>query len=366
MNTVSNARSATCFDKVKTFFVEKWSKVEAVKGPLESVEKEWFSQRLTRFYRGAAEGYVMNNNGLESTNKVFKDRGTIHERMPILEFLPAVQKWVGFKSARRDSLNVNYVSMALDRPDILLKDMTEGYNLIKTKINFINVQDYHIGVTDNRIDGEVFNYELAKQLFEHYKNDDYNSMDQYTAFQQHVHIIDPNRKCNCYEFGREFKCKHSLCVQILVDKIPVDPSAKTILLGQRRKPGRPKKAAGRYVIQEYNMRRADEQHPGDHMDGDDHDDEDDGNFNFHEENRHDMVLHADNKPVEPARKKMRVQEDEEAEVDEAGQARSKPSPMNNIDVIDENVIDESEDTGYDSRDDDEFYGEFNEEYDFNE
>ena len=78
----------------KTFFVEKLSKVEAAKGPLESIKKEWFSQRLTRFYRGAAEGYVMNNNGLKSTKKVFRDRGTIREHMPILKFLPAVQRWV--------------------------------------------------------------------------------------------------------------------------------------------------------------------------------------------------------------------------------------------------------------------------------
>ena len=123
----------------------------------------------------------MNNNGLESTNKVFKDRSTLHERMPIIKFLPAVRKWVGTQSRRRDPGNINCVSITMHKPDILLKDMTNGYNLMKSKMRFYKVQDHSIGVTNDKIGDEPFSNELAKEVFEQYENDDYESMDQFCA-----------------------------------------------------------------------------------------------------------------------------------------------------------------------------------------
>lgn len=68
------------------FFLWKRSLVPQAKVPLDSIKKEWCSHRLTRFHRGSTDGYVMNNNGLESTNKVFKDSGTLMKRTAILEY----------------------------------------------------------------------------------------------------------------------------------------------------------------------------------------------------------------------------------------------------------------------------------------
>ena len=292
LNNLSNARSLVCFGKVKDLFVEKWSKVPEAQHPLENIKKEWFSPRLTRFYRGAAEGYVMNNNGLESTNRVLKDSGTLHQRMPIVEFLPALKRWVTSQSRRRDPENPNYVKIVLDRPDILLRDMTDGYNLMKSKINFIIVQDHYIAVRSGKIGGVDFNYELAKSVYEQYKNDDYESMQQYVAFQSQVHIVGPDRSCNCYTFGRQFKCSHSLCVQILADNLHVEDTAKTILLGGRRQPGRPKKAAGRYIIQDYDLVRANDQLPANNADAYESDNDeypDERHDDVHKDYYHDYI-----------------------------------------------------------------------------
>ena len=79
-----------CFKKVSSLNLKKWKNVEGAEKPYNKMKNDWRRDRLTRFYRGAAKGCVMNNNGLETTNRVFKDDCTLRERMPIMEILPAV------------------------------------------------------------------------------------------------------------------------------------------------------------------------------------------------------------------------------------------------------------------------------------
>ena len=99
---ISNASTEACFKKVSLLFLEKWEEVEGAEKPYNKMKDYWLSDRLTRFYRGAAEGFVMKNNGLEATNRVFKDECTLRERMPIMEMLPAIVDWIGNVSLRRD------------------------------------------------------------------------------------------------------------------------------------------------------------------------------------------------------------------------------------------------------------------------
>ena len=94
----------------------------------------------------------MNNNGLESYNKVLKDTGTFHERLPVNQLLPALQSWIGNESHRRDPVNVNVIPIALV-PDYELKDKTDGYVLAISKLKFIQIDGHFIAVK-NRIRGK--------------------------------------------------------------------------------------------------------------------------------------------------------------------------------------------------------------------
>jgi hypothetical protein len=69
LNHLSNAVSEECFDKVVKLFKAKWRAIPDATVALDHFEKEWLNHRLTRFYRGAAEGFAMNNNGLEATKR---------------------------------------------------------------------------------------------------------------------------------------------------------------------------------------------------------------------------------------------------------------------------------------------------------
>ena len=205
VDSLSNAKSKDCFDKLVILFRNKWADVEEATIPYERIEF-WFNVRLNRFNRGAAEGFVMNNNGLEATNRVFKDECTFHDRMPILEFLPAVREWMSKVSNRRDPSNPNAVKFAMIAPDLDTKDMTDGYELVKLKVKFIKFKDHSIAVRNNKLSGKEFDIDIAKYLYEKYRESTYVSLSDYQSFQKDVYIITPDRRCNCYTFGRQFKC----------------------------------------------------------------------------------------------------------------------------------------------------------------
>ena len=250
INSLSNAGSEECFTSVVALFKEKWSAIPEAAVPLKHFVKEWLSPRLTRFYRGAAEGYAMNNNGIEGTNKTLKDSATMHELMPILEFIPAMMTWIGMQSSRRDPENVNCIKIAQTPSDLKLNDMTKGCALWKSKAKWVKVDDHYISISESKapITGSI-----ARSAYNQYCESSYSTMDKYNSFQRYVHIVSPDRRCNCYVFGRTFKCQHSTCVKIMIDHIAVPEAAKDVPLGSRRKAGRPPKAQGRYTVQRYEV-----------------------------------------------------------------------------------------------------------------
>ena len=249
LNSLSNAHSEESFEVIINLFVSKWEAIPAAKVLIAYLKKEWFTERLRRFYRGAADGMCMNNNGLEGNNRLLKDTGTFHEQMPILEFLPALKAWIGSESGRRDPANVNCITFAL-KPDIGTKDLTDGWALLQLNIQFIRIQEHYISVEDNTVKGESITKEIAGLLFEQYRSNNFDSFNDYSKFQRHVHIVTPDRTCNCYRYGREFKCPHTIAISILVDRLHVPEVAKGVLVGTRRQSGRPKLALDRYQFQD--------------------------------------------------------------------------------------------------------------------
>lgn len=161
-----------------------------------------------------------------------------------------MQKWIGNESHRRDPDNVNLIPIALV-PDFELKDVTDGYILAISKLKFIQIDGHFISVNKNKIGGETINRDIATHILRQYQECSWNFYDEYMAFQHNVSVITPDRQCNCYDFGRRFKCAHTECLKILVDKHPIPEDADTVKLHGRRKPGIPKKVEGKYVIQDY-------------------------------------------------------------------------------------------------------------------
>ena len=133
------------------------------------------------------------------------------------------------------------------------KELTDGYALMQVAMAFIRIQDHYISVKDNTVEGNPFTPEIASLLYGQYRSNAFDSFDHYNLFQHKVHVVTPCRKCNCYQYGREFKCPHTIGIAILVDKIYVPVVAKGVFLGCKRQSGRPKLALDHYHIQDYSI-----------------------------------------------------------------------------------------------------------------
>ena len=87
------------FDHVVTLFIKKWEdnntawvienpgKPSTIIESLENFKSSWLDIKVRKWYRGAAEGHVINYNGLESLNAVLKNEVTKHKLFPFSDFL---------------------------------------------------------------------------------------------------------------------------------------------------------------------------------------------------------------------------------------------------------------------------------------
>ena len=102
------------FDYVVTLFIKKREDINTTwvienpgkpsNGIIESLEyfkSSWLDIKVRKWYRGAAEGHVMNNNGLESLNAVLKSEITKHKLLPFSDFLIKLMAWMKFESSLR-------------------------------------------------------------------------------------------------------------------------------------------------------------------------------------------------------------------------------------------------------------------------
>ena len=67
---------------------------------------------MAKWSRWHAPNFVVNNNGLEATNKVLKDDVTQRQLLPVTTFFTEIMKWLRSQSERRNPESVNYVPFA--------------------------------------------------------------------------------------------------------------------------------------------------------------------------------------------------------------------------------------------------------------
>jgi hypothetical protein len=120
-------------------------------------------------------------------------------------------------------------------------------------LEFILIQDHHISVGDNTVEGKRFTPEIAGLSYEQHRSNTFDSLDHYNSFQRSVHIVTPGRQCRRYQHGRELKCPHEIAISMLVNRIHVPDVSKSVRIGTRRQSGRPLKALDRYKIRDYSI-----------------------------------------------------------------------------------------------------------------
>lgn len=259
------AWSEAAFNAAITLFQAKWS--DPKYGPmftkfLNKLKDWWLQPVRSKWYKGAAVGYVMNNGGLESQNKYFKLDATKYEKMNTHELVTdAAPKWVTARSERYKDGAADQVVPQFDYPDKTITDSEWKAACAYSRTNpvFLKVA----GVTDTQCEYMALSGECtstrgelttgnAPQYYELYNSPHlWTDYSQYVSVLHGVHIIsrcDSKWSCTCPKYMLELFCKHIIHIRVTIkDNVVYDEKHRVTILAKRgpdsgKTQGRPPKA----------------------------------------------------------------------------------------------------------------------------
>ncbi|KAJ8713391.1 hypothetical protein PYW07_013761 [Mythimna separata] len=225
------------FELASKAFLKKWENETTF---IHYFKEQWLIQNRN-WYLGAHMGSPATNNALKSHNRVIKDEYTLRERFPLSRFLTVAS---GF---------VNGWSLGLDEvfatlPTMTLKVWTEAYQWAKLPKEVILTHSddafKHYEVPAGKAD-KIQKFENAWTDFDDYK------VQWFSKWRVDLpHNIDwMYGKCNCPAFYKNYMCKHIIGLAIRLKLANPPPEAKNVLIGQKRKRGRPSKAKPALIVQ---------------------------------------------------------------------------------------------------------------------
>lgn len=232
------AQKRNIFDAAAELFLLKWKKfsIDLVK----YFKKEWLIAH-NNWFEGFRTKTPSTNNALEASNKVIKDEQTFRERFDLSQFravlFSMVEQWSVEYSTGLNKIN-------FDAPKVKLEIWTKGYNFARSNVKITSKRSedkiiYSIPMSTDAIDGSE-NY--AKwTTFEDFKHEAFavvhTSYDYPVTAENWIY-----GDCDCADGFKIFVCEHlvGIALRLKVAFAPVE--AKTIPIGQKRKPGRPPKS----------------------------------------------------------------------------------------------------------------------------
>lgn len=193
------------------------------------------------WYEGFKSKTPSTNNALESSNKVIKDEQTLRERFDLSQFrgvlFSMVEQWSTEYSTGLNKINFG-------APNVKLEIWTEGYNFARSNVKITSERNegkiiYSIPMLSDAVDGAE-NY--AKwTAFDEYKREAFAVT--HTSFSYPV--TSENwlfAECDCSDGFKLFVCQHMVGIALRLKIVTAPSEAKTIPIGQKRKPGRPPKS----------------------------------------------------------------------------------------------------------------------------
>ncbi len=217
--------SKESFEHALKLFNIKWrGKETSVDNFLDYFEKVWIRETTNqktgkktchnKWYEGAhKQGQPSNNNGLESNNRVVKDKFTLRERMAISRYLENSFDMVRNWSKDRDGDKAFKTSVKVKDEKWKLADnflyRGESKGIIK---KLTNQDTYVVTRFENLI-----NYDL---IYENFEKMGFNSFEEYMECCKHVHVVifDLNKwaesKCTCSYYMKKYHCYHIFVVAV--------------------------------------------------------------------------------------------------------------------------------------------------------
>lgn len=239
------AQNDDIFNAASRLFLRKWEKIS--KDLTAYFKKEWIVSHKN-WHEGYRHKTPSTNNGQESHNKNIKDEHTLRERLDLSQFrvimFSMIEQWsVEYSSGLN---KINYKT-----PSIELEWWTNGYNFARSNTKITSARHgnkiiYSIPVVPDAVDAsQNFNVWIT---FDDFKRDAFAVI--HTSFDYPVSAENwIFGECDCSNGFKHFVCEHMIGIALRLKNVSAPPEAKSIPIGQKRKPGRPKKSRPALVLQ---------------------------------------------------------------------------------------------------------------------
>lgn len=239
------AQNNDIFNAASELFLLKWKNISEDLATY--FKKEWLILH-PNWHEGYKRKTPSTNNGQESHNRNIKDEHTFRERLDLSQFrvvlFSMIEQWSVEYSSGLNKINNG-------APNIELEWWTNGYNFARSNVSITSVRRdnkivYSIPMSDDAVDGsQNFN---TWATFNDFKREAFAVC--HTSFDYPVSSENwVFGDCDCANGFKLFVCEHMIGIALRLKLIMVPPEAKTIPIGQKRKPGRPKKSRPALVFQ---------------------------------------------------------------------------------------------------------------------
>jgi len=246
---VSSTKSE--FQTACSLFLKKWAKNDRVRPFLNYFEAEYLNSR-SGWYEGVAPGFPSTNNGLESLNNQIKEEGTLRNKLPLCEFMNCISRLIRNWYLERDPESPNCKSFVMS-PTLQNCLLSNAYTFAKLRGNCVVTQRINDKEVLHFIPSATYQKKLTKKdITTFYQNR--LKFETFELWKKRLHVVKLDEKewrnssCTCTKFQKEYTCKHVIGIAALNKLYKIPDSAKTDLLGSRRKPGRPRKVKHALVV----------------------------------------------------------------------------------------------------------------------
>jgi hypothetical protein len=241
LKVTSRVATIPLIKSVKELFILKWRAKGQGEGNehFTTVIEQYVTYWSTKKYsRGDAPGHAMNDNALESNNRVFKNEYTFGELLSIFPLNTALKSFAHDSSRRGDPRNVNQRLFAatptIDKKE-WLSAVTFSENIAGRPVQqFGDMYVYMSKPPAIPVDDALrLAPETAQDWLRKFVNNDFQSFHDYQLFFEYVKVLQvypedrqgtcaPGYDCTCLTMGFKFYCYHGLGLGLRNKIIPAN------------------------------------------------------------------------------------------------------------------------------------------------
>ena len=241
INALSVCWTTAVFEAAVILFFQKWESYDddIIASVLSLFRKSWTGNSLTsKWAKCHSPNDVMNNNGLESTNRVIKDEVTERQLLPVIDFFNKIMAWIQTRSEKKNPIDINYA------PFVKNHSMTntcweDAYRWTKDQRfqKWRRVADDTYLVTDKEVKSDLTD-SRASRLIDKINNVTFTSFDDFTSCTNNIFVLnvdqsrDEGYSCTCKQNAKEFSCLHSVGIAIIRGTL-VPPRRAMVTLEER-------------------------------------------------------------------------------------------------------------------------------------